>query len=190
MDDTTTPIQPTEPIRQPQPVQKKKSGKNIAMWVLTLLVLALAGIAYWQYSMANQAKTDKESATTRSATLQNKVSNLEGQLKTAASTQTTTTTTQSTTSAQKTDTEMITSVVTTYVHGQKGNANAKITVNIDKKQLPFARAMVNGDAGFGFACVLKKVDDTWIQLYCAQGVSDYTQSQDEIYEVPSSIIQS
>ena len=187
MDDTTTPIQPIEPARQPELVRKKKSGKNVAMWVLAILVIALGGIAYWQYSMANQAKTDKESATTQSATLQNKVSNLEGQLKTATTTQSTVsqTTTTSTTST-KTDAEMITSVVTSYLHGQKGNANAKVEMSIEKMELPFARASVDGM----YTCVLKKVDGVWLQLYCAQGASDFTQTQDEVYEVPKSIAQS
>jgi uncharacterized protein HemX len=173
-----------EPVRPVEPVAQKHLGKNIVLAVLAVLAVGFGALAYWQYSEATQAKNDKASAATQVTSLKSQVTSLQSQLKTT----TTELASQSTTST-KTDAEMITDVVTQYVHGQKGNSNANVTVTIDKQILPFARAQVVSGVS-GFACILKKVDGTWLQLYCAQGASDYTQSQDETYEVPSSIIAS
>lgn len=189
MDNTQTPLAPfqqPEPIQQPEPVQKKGWGKKVVPPVLAVLVLALGGVCYWQYSEANQANTAKQSATEQVATLESEVSGLKDQLQTATAAVGSTTSSQGTTTSSKTDAEMITSVVTTYIHGQRGNANAKVDVTIEKLTLPFARANVSSMC----ASVLKKVDGVWIQLYCAQGASEFTQFQDEIYEVPSSIVAS
>lgn len=185
MDNTQTPL---PPFQQPEPAQKKGWGRKVALPALALLVLALGGVAYWQYFEANQANNAEQSATDQVTTLKSEVSGLKDQLQTATATAGGTTSSQST-SSTKTDDEMIIDTVTAYVHGQKGNADAKITVTIDKKQLPFARAQV-GAGQTGYACILKKVDGSWLQLYCAQGASDFTQTQDETYEVPSSIVAS
>lgn len=39
--------------------QNKSKGKNIILAVMSVLVLGLAGLAFWQYSEAQSAKKDK-----------------------------------------------------------------------------------------------------------------------------------
>lgn len=87
------------------------------------------------------------------------------------------------------DNDAIVKAAIANARATKGSENASVNAAVDKKELPFARAQVWFDTG-SVACFFKKVDGVWLQLYCAQQVSDRTKQQDALYGVPESIIRS
>lgn len=86
------------------------------------------------------------------------------------------------------DKEQIIEMVGAYAHARVGDENAKLTITISKKQLPFARVSVGSEEGGGYACVLKKSDNVWIVVFCGQGVP--MQSELDQWGVPASIAES
>ena len=65
--------------------------------------------------------------------------------------------------------------------------NKQYVASVQKVQLPFARVSVDITGGAGASCTYKKSDTVWIQLYCGQGDNSYTEMQDSIYGVSTSI---
>lgn len=85
------------------------------------------------------------------------------------------------------DSTSIVQMVGAYAHARTGDENAKLTIAVTKKQLPFTRVSVGSEEGGGYACVLKKSDNLWIVLFCGQGVP--MQSDLDQWGVPASMVE-
>lgn len=85
------------------------------------------------------------------------------------------------------DNKAIIDGVAAYAHAKVGAEHAVLSIQITKKESPFARVAVNGEEdGFGYACVLKQVDGLWVVLFCGQSAP--LQSELDQWGVPASIL--
>lgn len=95
----------------------------------------------------------------------------------------------STSSSDADETKSIIEMTSAHAHARVGSENAKLNIQIVKKQPSFARVSVMVEEGVGgYACVLKKSDNIWLVLFCGQGAP--LQSELDQWGVPASIIQS
>lgn len=92
----------------------------------------------------------------------------------------------SATDTAKTDEELITDTLNAQARAQVGNNGTLPTLTIDTLETPFAGVSVTYEAG-GEYCVLKKSDDIWLILYCAQGEGEQTETLNRVYGVPENI---
>ena len=163
------------------PKKKSGTGKKVALALLMLLVLVgLGALAYWQYSVAQNAQSEKQAAqsqltdkNTQLSSLQAKYADL--QAKDDKS---------STTPVTLTDDQQIKQAVTAKAHTVTANEKATITVTISKKTTTFARATVSTGDG-GYYCITKKVDSVWVVLLCGQDAP--TQADIDMYSIPADI---
>lgn len=86
------------------------------------------------------------------------------------------------------DNNAIIKAVSAHAHARVDSKNAKLTIVIAKKELPFARVSVSTEEAGGYSCVLKKGDDVWIVLFCGQ--SPPLQEDLDQWGVPQSIFES
>lgn len=86
------------------------------------------------------------------------------------------------------DNNAIIKMTSAQAHARVDSETAKLTIVIAKKELPFARVSVSTEEAGGYTCVLKKVDDVWVVLFCGQ--SPPLQEELDQWGVPDSMIQS
>ena len=85
--------------------------------------------------------------------------------------------------------DSIVAAVGAYAHTRVDGQNAKLGMQVTKKELPFARVIVTPEEGVGgYACVLKQSDTIWVVLFCGQGVP--LQSDLDTWGVPATMVQS
>lgn len=171
------------PEQYTAPIKERKSDKRNIAWIVTCLLL-LVGVAVLGYLLVksnNDAQVTKnkleasqsrvttleESAVRKSDNRANNASQVESQ-------------------TSDSDSDAIVKVALAHAMALVSNDGAKTTVNIDKIEGQFARAQVSGEVG-GQACVFKKSNDIWVQLYCAQSSNP---ELEKAYGVPESIIAS
>jgi len=170
-------------------VQGKGSNKPvIILSVLLGLAVVVAGVfAYLWMDQSSKATTLQETVSSNSK----EIESLKKQASDSAAEVSDTPAavsdkTQSVSSDD--DGKSIVEMVGAYAHTRVSDAHAKLSIQVTKKELPFARVSVSTEEGTGYACVLKKSDNLWVVLFCGQGTP--LQSDLDAWGVPASIMQS
>jgi hypothetical protein len=185
-----TPTQPvvTQPVQPPvnQPVVKKEKHSRAFSFVSVLFLLTLLGAGVMTYMWYNQT-AEVESLNQEIAQLKSEQEALKKQLAMAdeASPDTATTPEPTTDEAQLTET----ATARYYAEVLSKNPDPNLKITISKLEQSFARVAVTGSDN-STSCIYKKVDGTWVWLYCAQAQTTETQDLDKRYGVPASIIRS
>lgn len=170
----------------PAPGQRRSgSNKTLAWIVITLLLLITTGVLAYLLSAAQSDKNVTENKLNAS---QKKVAELERKI-TKVSTEKTDKT-NIVTDTNSSDSDAIIKLAVANARADVGSEKGQYEVTVDKLALPFARANVSSKIGSGSSCIFKKVDDQWLQLYCAQGGSPETDKLKVQFGVPASMIQS
>lgn len=191
-DTVSTPRQMTATVDTPAQtvaVPKEKHSRAFSfVSVLFLLALLTAGVmAYMWYGQKAdniQLNNDISSAKSAQAALQTQVDKLKKQNANLGNAVVDQVANGDTT---KSDDDLIKAAVTAREHARKAGTDTKFTISSVRKELPFARASVNLEPMGGYACVLKKADDTWVILFCGQSIPSQTEL--DIWGVPSTILQ-
>ncbi len=172
--------------QSPAPQQRRtRSNKTLAWIVIALLLLIATGVLAYLLSTAQSDKTVTENKLNAS---QKQVAYLERKVAKISSEKTDKT--KIVTDTNNSDSEAIIEVAVANARANVGSEKGQYEVTVDKLALPFARTNVSSKMGSGSSCIFKKVEDVWLQLYCAQGDSPDVQKMNEQFGVPRSIIQS
>lgn len=195
MDDPKKPVTPetkTTPITTPSsvPLEKEKHSRAFS-FVSTLFLLSLLAVGvmtylwYYQKQQAISYQADNSAVNSEKASLQAQIDKLKKQNANLGNA-----VVDQAANGAMTDDEQIIAATKAYSHGQTSIGNASVSVVIHKKQDNFARAGVTVNNQYGFSCILKKADDTWMVLYCTQSETETTKQLNQQFGVPSTVIAS
>ncbi|MBP7760702.1 hypothetical protein KA093_02810 [Candidatus Saccharibacteria bacterium] len=182
---------PTTTSSVNNPVAKEKHSRAFSfVSVLFLLTLLGAGIMtylwYNQKADVDQLNSEITSAKSSQTVLQAQIDKLKKQNANLGNAVVDTVANGNT----STDDEQIIAATKAYSHAQSSIGSASVSVNVNKKQGEFARSGVTVDNSYGFACVLKKADNIWIVIYCAQSATETTKQLNQQFAIPTAIINS
>ena len=187
-DTSTQPVvtQPVQPTVVNQPVVKKEKHSKAFSFVSILFLLTLLGAGFLAYLWYNQT-AEVDSLNQEITQLKSEQEVLKKQL--ATSNEVTTDSDVATEPA--TDEAQITEMATAryYAEVLSKNPDPNLKITISKLEQSFARVAVTGSDN-STSCIYKKVDGSWVWLYCAQAQTTETQDLDKRYGVPASIIRS
>lgn len=169
-------------------VNTKRTCRNRKQtwFLITTVILLLVAVGVLAY-LFSQSKNDTRVVNNKLESSQYQVTDLERKIAKADAVKADQPVVDTDTSGP--DSEVIVKVALAQARAFTDSENTDFKVTVDKLELPFARVGVGaeGAEAGGRYCVLKKVDDRWVQLYCSQGGVPDLEKQ---YGVPQSIIAS
>ncbi len=166
-------------VRQQQ--SKKPNALVLALGLLLCIALVTAGVFFFLWTGESKNAADLQSSLDTS---NQQIESLNEQLANASSTPEPAAPTSPMPVVDE-DTA-ITDAVGAYVHTQVVSEHDELTMQVSKKESPFARVLVSASDGGGYACVLKQSDGIWVVLFCGQGVP--LQSELDQWGVPDSVL--
>lgn len=176
-DTSTQPVDTTPAVAPAQPVKKHSKALSFVS-ILFLLMLLAAGVMtylwYDQKSQVDSLRADVEAAEKTAADLRENATKVDNPDEPVA--------------VEMTDDDQIKEATITYQHTFKATEKTQYAVTITKKEAEFARvsfAPIPSEGG-GAACLLKKVDGTWLVLFCGQSTPE--QSELDKWGVPKTFM--
>lgn len=171
-------------------VQDKGSNKSVIILsvLLGLVVIAAGVFAYLWMDQSNKATTLQETINGNSKEIESLKKQANDSTAEASDTPDGSASGETQPAPSGDDSASIVAMVGAYAHTRVSDAHAKLSVEVTKKELPFARVSVSTEEGTGYACVLKKSDNLWVVLFCGQGTP--LQSDLDAWGIPASIMQS
>ncbi len=170
-------------VRINEPAQKSSKKALVLALLLGIAVLISGVFLYlWMNESSETSRLEKSLAESNQQveTLSQKVQTTSDDAKVTPDNETTATDDES---------EAIVKAVGAYAHARVAGAEADLSIQIVKKELPFVRVAVNlKEEMGGYSCVLKQPDGLWVVLFCGQ--SPPLQSELDQWGVPESILQS
>lgn len=152
-----TPTAPANNTPQPQ-----KTANSKLPWIILIIVtLVLGGIIAWLALELQSTNTKLSSSKSELASAQSKDD---------SSSDTTEPANPDAPVSTDADQDQIINTAIGWGTARESAKSAKLTVNITKKQLPFADVSIGTDEGTGYACTLKKSNNVWLVLFCGQSV--------------------
>lgn len=152
-----TPITPAGNAPQPQ----KSANNKLPLIILIVVSLVLGGVVTWLALQLQSTNTKLSSSERELASTQSKD---------GSANSTTEPANPDAPVAADTDEDQIINTAIGWGTARESAKNAKLTVNITKKQLPFADVSIGTEEGTGYGCTLKKSNNVWLVLFCGQGV--------------------
>ncbi len=157
------PAHETLPSTSAQPVvQKAKHSKALSfVSVLFLLMLLVAGVmTYMWYDQKSQAESLTEDISASETVIENLKSRMNNDVGL---------TPEPVPSNVKSDDDMIQDAVVIYNHAFTASEKTEYEVAVSKKDGVFAIAKLSEkSSAAGATCILKKVDGSWLVIYCGQ----------------------
>ncbi|MGB4768288.1 MAG: hypothetical protein WBP22_03450 [Candidatus Saccharimonas sp.] len=152
-----TPITPASNTPQPQ-----KSANNKLPWIILIIItLVLGGTIAWLALQLQSTTTKLTSSESELASTQSKDGSANNATEPAN---------PDAPVAADTDEDQIINTAIGWGTARESTKSAKLTVNITKKQLPFADVSIGTEEGTGYGCTLKKSNNVWLVLFCGQSV--------------------